>query len=64
MKEITERLQKIANEVSGAISKLKIDNLEAELGELERKSLLAGFWDNAQSAQATMKRIAYLESRI
>ena len=64
MKEITERLQKIAIEVSGAISKLKLDNLEAELDELERKSLLAGFWDNAQSAQATMKRIAYLESRI
>jgi peptide chain release factor 2 len=41
-----------------------IAGLEQEIGRLERESAEAGFWDNPQAAQATMRRLSEIRGTV
>src|ERR1700679_2708260 len=54
----------LQSEVNTAIERLKIDELNARLDELQAASQQPDFWDDSANAQDTMKQIARLEARV
>jgi peptide chain release factor 2 len=64
MDEQPKRATSLSNEVASAMERLKIDQLSSQLLSLQTKSLAPNFWDDSTAAQAVMKEIAQLESRV
>lgn len=64
MQEETAQAHALRESVIAAMAQLDIASLEARLVELKRLSAHPDFWQDPQSAQATVKEIARLESRI
>jgi peptide chain release factor 2 len=54
----------LQTEVNSALERLKVDELNAQLKELQATSQQPGFWDDSAAAQDTMKQIARLETRV
>jgi peptide chain release factor 2 len=61
-----QRKQALAlqQEVNSAIERLKIDELNGRLVELQTSSQQPGFWDDSTRAQEVMKQISKLETRV
>ena len=64
MDEQRKQAQTLSAQVSDAASRLKISDLQNELLAATAASQQPDFWNDTVQAQATMKRIAKLESRI
>ncbi|HSX36600.1 MAG TPA: peptide chain release factor 2 [Patescibacteria group bacterium] len=61
---LLQSAEKLRADVADAAGRLKIDELSNELTELRTHSQQPDFWSDTNSAQATMKHIAELETRI
>src|ERR1019366_8149098 len=64
MQEELSRAQTLRSSVNSAMQKLNITNLGLKLTELKKDSQQPNFWQDNQSAQAKMKKIADIEGRI
>ena len=64
MQEELSRADSLRTSVGGAIKKLDIQQQQEKLTELKLSSQQPNFWQDNQSAQNTMKKIADLEERI
>jgi peptide chain release factor 2 len=64
MDEQRKRAVELQAEVKQAIERLKIEELSKQLGELQTASQAPDFWNDSSTAQAQMKQIAKLESRV
>jgi peptide chain release factor 2 len=53
----------LQSDVKQALQRLKIQELQQQLEELQAASQQAGFWDDSNRAQDVMKQIAKLEAR-
>jgi peptide chain release factor 2 len=62
--ELKTRIERLRAELKTIMDRLGIAKLKAEHEALLAKSQQPGFWRDNQTAQATMKKIAQLESRI
>lgn len=63
MEDQSKLLTELQSAVDKAIAQLKIKELNAELNELQMQSQKPDFWNDSNSAQDTMKRIAKLETK-
>jgi peptide chain release factor 2 len=64
MEEQSKRAAALGADINAAAGQLKINDLTIELDGLKLASQQAGFWDDSAKAQAAMKQIAKLESRV
>jgi peptide chain release factor 2 len=64
MDEQTKRAAVLLAEINQAAARLKVDELDSQLKELQAASQQPGFWDDSTKAQETMKRLAKLEARV
>jgi peptide chain release factor 2 len=64
MDEQRKQAAAVQVEVEQAAARLNIDDLQRQLSELQQASQQPGFWDDSGSAQASMKAIAKLETRV
>ncbi|HVV25834.1 MAG TPA: peptide chain release factor 2 [Candidatus Saccharimonadales bacterium] len=64
MEEQTKRAAVLLAEINQAAERLKIDDLNGQLKELQTASQQPGFWDDSTKAQEIMKQIAKLEARV
>jgi len=64
MEEALARARGLRPQVSDAMNRLHIDDLERQLGSLRTESQAPDFWQDTQRAQHVSKEIAKLESRI
>ncbi len=64
MDELLKLVTKLRSEISKAIDRLDIKNLESQLAKLQSTSHSNDFWADNIHAQETMKNIARLENRI
>ncbi|HVW23646.1 MAG TPA: peptide chain release factor 2 [Candidatus Saccharimonadales bacterium] len=64
MDELKRQTSLLAADLSAALERLKIADLQKQLQSLQSASQAAGFWDDSTAAQATMKQIAKLEARV
>ena len=64
MHEISKKAGELVGQVDVVVQQLDLAKLENDLEALRSKSQAPDFWDNSDYAQATMKRISKLESRI
>jgi hypothetical protein len=64
MQDELNRARSIQASVSEAVGRLNISKLELELAGLKEASEGADFWQDSQSAQGVMQKIATLEGRI
>jgi len=64
MDEQTKLAAELAAQIDAAAYRLRVPELARQLHELQIASREADFWNDAGSAQTTMKQIAKLESRI
>lgn len=64
MDELLLQAKTLRGDIDEAVERLDIRKLEARLVKLQKASQAAGFWDDTQSAQDTMKEISRLEARI
>jgi peptide chain release factor 2 len=63
MDEQLKRAEKLLADITDAMAKLGVGQLEKEVAELRAKSEESDFWSAAQAAQDVMKRISKLEAR-
>lgn len=54
----------LKQEISAAYQKLKIDDLGSQLESLQQEASEPDFWSSSEQAQATMRQISELQSRI
>ncbi len=64
MSDITDSLHSLHHEIHDATMRLGIKELRGQLAKLERSTQEPSFWNDSMAAQATMKQIANLKSRI
>lgn len=64
MEDIEKRLKVMSGQYLAAVERLDLDQLRKERDELQVRSEQAGFWDDNQLAQSTMKRLATLNARV
>lgn len=64
MQEALVRARSLRPQVSDAMDRLRIDDLERQLGGLRAESQAPDFWQDTQHAQQASKEIAKLESRV
>lgn len=64
MEELRKQAEQLQADVNDAIGRLDIEALNKELGQLQTASQQPDFWNDASSAQNTMKQIAKLQSRV
>src|SRR5579883_2797861 len=64
MDDTRKQLQQLQTDLAKAIEQLAIATHEQKLHRLQQQSRAADFWQDNQSAQAVMKQIASLETRI
>jgi peptide chain release factor 2 len=64
MQDELARAHNLEMAIAEAVKRLDIDRLQDQLTDLKTVSEQADFWQDNQSAQATMKEIAELEGRI
>lgn len=64
MEDLVKRAQELFTSIDEAMSKLGIAELELKLADLQAKSQLTEFWQDAPNAQEAMKQISKLENRI
>jgi peptide chain release factor 2 len=64
MDELEKQAVELKNQLKAATTKLKIDELSAQLTEMQSDSVAPDFWNNSNKAQDTMKQISKLEARI
>jgi peptide chain release factor 2 len=64
MDELHKRAEELQAEIQSAIAALKIAQLEKQLSGLTQTSQQPDFWDDSTKAQAMMKQIAKLQSRV
>ncbi len=62
MDEIKKQLESMLVRLAEVQKKLDPQIRSQQISELQEKSTLPGFWDDTQSAQASMKRLADLEA--
>jgi peptide chain release factor 2 len=62
--QLSQAAEKLRADVADAAGRLKIDELSNELTELRHESQQPSFWTDTDKAQAAMKRIAEIETRI
>jgi len=63
MEDQSKRLVELKSSVDKAVAQLKIQESSAELDGLQAQSQKPDFWDDSNSAQNIMKRIAKLEAK-
>lgn len=63
MNELQKRAEGLQAEVQTAIEKLAIEEVSAELIDLQQRSAQSDFWNDSSTAQDTMKQIARMEAR-
>jgi peptide chain release factor 2 len=59
-----DRIKLLDADINEAWQRLNLDKTTSELAALQSQSTEAGFWDDTQSAQSTMKQIAKLDNRL
>jgi peptide chain release factor 2 len=64
MDNIRKQASELQDQVLAAWRQLKLDEQTAKLEQLQSQSQQPDFWDDSTAAQAVMKHIAQLESRI
>ena len=64
MDEQFKRAADLRAEVSKALKRLRIEDLDGQLRDLQAKSQQSGFWDDSTAAQGIMKQISKLEERV
>lgn len=64
MEDIDKQVAALAQDIQAAAEKLKLDALEAELGELDAQLQAPDFWSDTAKAQAVSKRQAELSARL
>lgn len=64
MQDILSRADTLASGAQEAIEKLGLTNLEKEQADLQQQAAAPDFWNDAASAQETMKQLSRLENRI
>ena len=63
MEDQSKRLVDLKSAIDQAIAQLKIEDLTAELKQLQTMSQKPDFWNDSNSAQSTMKQISKLENK-
>ena len=58
------QVKNLKNELDIACQKLKINDLQSQLDALQLESSKSDFWAHSESAQATMRQISELQSKI
>ncbi len=64
MDELKKQIDTLHNDIKKAVKRLSIAELTEQLDKLRTDSEKPDFWNDSNSAQATMQQIAKLESRI
>lgn len=64
MDSLQKQAHALEQDVQSATDRLRIDQLEAERVELHAQSQSPDFWNDAATAQETMKQISRLEARV
>ncbi|HEY5442663.1 MAG TPA: peptide chain release factor 2 [Candidatus Saccharimonadales bacterium] len=64
MDEQRKQATALRKDIEAAVARLKIDELQAKLNDLQTASQQPGFWDDSTRAQDDMKQIAKLETRV
>ncbi|MDO4177385.1 MAG: peptide chain release factor 2 [Bacillota bacterium] len=62
--ELKSEIPELEAALAEASESLKPDELRAKAGELEKKTMEPGFWDNQEEAQKVMKEKKLLEDRL
>jgi peptide chain release factor 2 len=57
-------MEELAKQVDEAVKRLNVSDLQAQLLKLQQESQAPDFWNNNLHAQAVMKQISKLESRV
>lgn len=63
MEDQSKRLVDLKSAIDKAIAQLKIEDLTAELKQLQTMSQKPDFWNDSNTAQSTMKQISKLENK-
>ncbi|MGB2694207.1 MAG: peptide chain release factor 2 [Dehalococcoidia bacterium] len=64
MDDLQTRVRQLTDRISDLLMRLDVAALEQEAQQLERESTRPDLWDDQQSAQTTMKRMADLKARV
>lgn len=64
MDEQRKQAKSLGEQIAEAVKRLKINDLQVELAKITVASQQPDFWDDTAGAQATMKRISKLQSRV
>ncbi|MDO8617145.1 MAG: peptide chain release factor 2 [Dehalococcoidia bacterium] len=64
MQETRPLIEQLQERIEHVLRRLDVPGLEREIARLDVQSAQAGFWDNPQSAQKAMRRLAELREQV